>query len=137
MMDDSTATPAAGGPSKPPIAKITLAKKLRAFSTYWDPKVIGSLNGQHVRLAKLKGSFVWHAHEHADELFLVLEGTMRMLLPGQELTLEPGEMVIIPRGIRHCPTADDEVSVLLFEPADTVNTGDAGGDRTVAHLEEI
>lgn len=110
--------------------KINLNEKLALFDEYWKPKLIAELNGQHVRLAKLKGEFIWHHHEHEDELFLVLKGCLRMCLRDREVTLEVGEMFIVPRGVEHKPVADEETHILLFEPASTVNTGSEQSDRT-------
>jgi mannose-6-phosphate isomerase-like protein (cupin superfamily) len=112
--------------------KVNLKQKLRLIHTHWDPKIVGELNGQHVRLAKFEGEFVWHKHEVEDELFLVVAGASDMQFRDRTATVEEGEFVIVPHGVEHCPKADEEVHVLLFEPAGTVNTGDAGGDRTVA-----
>jgi mannose-6-phosphate isomerase-like protein (cupin superfamily) len=117
--------------------RIVLAEKLASFSRHWEPKIIGELNGQHVKLVKLQGEFVWHAHEDEDELFLVLAGRLEMQLRDRTVELGPGELMIVPRGVEHCPRADEEVHVLLFEPASTVNTGTAGGERTVAEPERI
>jgi mannose-6-phosphate isomerase-like protein (cupin superfamily) len=111
--------------------KINLKEKLELIHTHWDPKIVGELNGQHVRLAKFQGEFVWHKHETEDELFLVVAGAFDMQFRDRSVIVEEGEFVIVPRGVEHCPKADREVHVLLFEPAGTVNTGDAGGDRTV------
>jgi mannose-6-phosphate isomerase-like protein (cupin superfamily) len=122
-------------PIAPP--KVVLAEKLALFSSHWDPKVVADLNGQQVKLVKLQGEFVWHSHAEEDELFLVLAGELRMLLRDRVETLGPGEMIVIPRGVEHCPAADEEVHLLLFEPASTLNTGDAGGERTVAEPERI
>jgi mannose-6-phosphate isomerase-like protein (cupin superfamily) len=115
--------------------KINLADKLAGFSEHWKPKIIGELNGQHVKLAKFAGEFVWHHHEHEDELFLVVRGRFRMELRDRTIELEPGEMLIVPRGVEHRPVADEEVAVLLFEPAGTLNTGNVRGERTVERLE--
>ncbi|MGE5199676.1 MAG: cupin domain-containing protein [Rhodospirillaceae bacterium] len=109
---------------------VNLAEKLALIGEYWAPKTVGSVNGFHVRLVKLKGEFVWHAHAGEDELFLVLEGTLRMQFRGREVAIGKGEFLVVPHGTEHRPVADDEVHVLLFEPASTVNTGTAGGDRT-------
>jgi len=110
---------------------INLQECLDRFSERWSPKIIAELNGQHVKLAKLEGEFVWHAHEREDELFLVLQGTLRILLEDGEIRLSEGEMAVIPRGMRHKPVADKEVHVLLFEPAATVNTGEEpAGEKT-------
>ena len=96
----------------------------------WSPRIVGQVNDVHVKLVKLEGEFVWHAHEAEDEMFLVLSGRLRMRLRDRELIAGPGEFLIVPRGVEHCPVADEEVHVLLVEPATTVNTGSAGGERT-------
>jgi mannose-6-phosphate isomerase-like protein (cupin superfamily) len=117
--------------------KVNLAEKLSHFSDHWRPRVVGELNGQEVKLAKLQGDFVWHHHENADELFLVLEGRLRIQLRDRDITLDPGEFFIVPKGVEHKPVAEAEVHVLLFESAGTVNTGNVAGARTVRHLERI
>jgi mannose-6-phosphate isomerase-like protein (cupin superfamily) len=112
--------------------KINLAEKLALFSAHWSPKIVAGLNGQHVKLVKFRGEFVWHHHEHEDELFLVVRGAFRMQFRDREVLLREGEMLVVPRGVEHRPVADEEVSVLLFEPAATVNTGSAtDSDKTV------
>ena len=111
---------------------ISLRDKLSLFSDYWSPKIVGEINDSHVKLVKLKGEFVWHHHENEDELFLVIKGKLLIKLRDGEVALEEGEMVIIPRGVEHLPVAEEEVHVLLLEPKSTVNTGNAGGERTVA-----
>ena len=117
--------------------KVNLEEKLALFSAHWTPKVVGELNGQHVKLAKLKGEFVWHHHEAEDELFFVISGVLKMEFRDKTVTVNENEFLIVPRGVEHKPVADEEVSVLLFEPASTVNTGEIGGDRTVEDLEWI
>jgi mannose-6-phosphate isomerase-like protein (cupin superfamily) len=117
--------------------KINLAQKLSLFSTHWNPKIIAELNGQHVKLVKLLGPFVWHSHEHEDELFYVVRGGFRMEFRDRTVDLQAGEMLVVPRGVEHRPVADHEVEIMLFEPAATVNTGTAGGERTVAKPEWI
>ncbi len=119
------------------IHRINLPEKLTRFDAHWSPKIVAELNGQHVKLAKLLGEFVWHRHENEDELFLVLEGELRIELRDGEVTLREGECVVIPRGVEHKPVAEAEVHVLLFEPASTVNTGDAPGESTVDQPERI
>lgn len=119
------------------IEVVNLAEKLARFSSHWTPKVVAELNGQHVKLVKLEGEFVWHAHADADELFLVLAGSLDMQYRDRTVTVGEGELVVVPRGVEHCPRADVETHVLLFEPAGTLNTGNAGGDRTVADPEFI
>lgn len=117
--------------------KISLAAKLALFAEHWQPKIIGELNGQHVKLAKFKGSFDWHHHEHEDELFLVLYGAFRMELRDRIVDLSEGEMFIVPRGVEHRPVADEECAVMLFEPMSTLNTGSVRTERTVDHLERL
>lgn len=117
--------------------KINLSDKLSRFTDHWRPRIVGQLNGQQVKLAKLQGEFVWHAHEKEDELFLVIEGRLLIQLRDREIVLDPGEFVIIPRGIEHKPVADEEVHVLLFEPASTLNTGTLRNERTVEQLDWI
>ena len=119
------------------ITKVNLKEKLGMFSTHWDPKIIGELNGQVVKLSKFQGEFVWHTHEHEDELFLVIQGSFDMLLRDGTVSVSEGEFVIVPRGVEHCPKADKEVHVMLFEPESTLNTGDASDDRTVQNPEHI
>ena len=111
--------------------KVNLQEKLAMFSEHWSPRVVGELNGHQVKLAKLKGEFVWHRHENADEMFLVLKGTLVIRMRDREVALQQGEMYIVPRGAEHQPVADDEVHVLLLEPIGTLNTGDVHDHRTV------
>lgn len=110
--------------------KVNLAEKLSAFSERWQPRIVGSLNGQHVKVAKLQGEFIWHHHENEDEMFLVLKGRLRLEFRGRVVDLREGEFTIVPRGVEHRPVADDEVHVLLFEPASTRNTGNVVNERT-------
>ena len=117
--------------------KINLTEKLATFSEHWKPKIIGELNGQQVKLVKFAGEFIWHHHEQEDELFLVVNGRFRMELRDRTIELGPGEMLIVPRGVEHRPVSDGEASVLLFEPASTLNTGNVRGDRTVEQPEKI
>ena len=111
---------------------VTVAEKLALITEYWSPKAVASVNGFQVKLVKLKGEFVWHAHEVEDELFLVLQGTLRMQFRDGEVSVGKGEFLVVPHGTEHRPVADDEVHVMLLEPASTVNTGTAGGERTRA-----
>ncbi len=111
--------------------KINLAEKFSLFSTYWDPKIVGELNGQYVKLVKFQGPFVWHKHDHEDELFLVVRGELSIEFREETVSLSEGEFLIVPRGVEHRPVAEREVHVLLFEPASTLNTGDSPGERTV------
>ena len=122
--------------------KINLPQKLSLFKDYWNPRIIGELNGQQVKLVKFKGPFTWHHHENEDELFLVVKGRFRMDFrdeAGQEREtwLEEGEIIIVPRGVEHCPVADEEAHVLLFEPASTLNTGNVENEFTMKNLERI
>ena len=117
--------------------KINLAQKLSRFADHWSPKIIAELNGQHVKLVKFQGPFVWHRHEHEDELFYVVRGEFRMEFRDRTVALQAGDLLVVPRGTEHRPVADREVEVMLFEPASTVNTGSAGGDKTVARPDWI
>ena len=111
---------------------INLSQKFSLFTEYWSPRIVGELNDSHVKLAKLKGEFVWHQHEKEDELFLVVKGTLKIKLRERDLIIHEGEFVIILRGVEHCPVAEDEVHIMLLEPKSTVNTGDQVNERTVA-----
>jgi mannose-6-phosphate isomerase-like protein (cupin superfamily) len=113
---------------------VDLAAKLEQFSDHWRPRIVGELNGQEVKLVKLKGEFVWHHHEDVDELFLVVAGRFRMELRDRTLDLSAGQFLIVPRGVEHRPVADEEASILLFEPAGVVNTGSATGASEAAEL---
>jgi mannose-6-phosphate isomerase-like protein (cupin superfamily) len=117
--------------------KVNISEKLSLFSDLWNPRVVGQLNGQHVRLAKFRGEFIWHRHDHEDEFFLVIRGSFDMQFRDRVETLKEGEFIIVPRGVEHCPRADEEVHVLLFEPASTLNTGGAVSELTVHELEEL
>lgn len=119
------------------IKVVNLNDKFSTFSAHWSPKVVGALNGQQVKLVKFQGEFVMHHHEQEDELFLVVEGTMYMELEGKTLEVKAGEFVIIPRMTLHKPYAKEEVKVLLFEPASTLNTGNVNNDFTVENLDVI
>ena len=109
---------------------VNLERAAGALTELWSPKVVARVGDQYVKVARVQGEFVWHAHEAEDELFLVLSGRLRMRLRDRELVASAGEFLIVPRGVEHCPVADEEVHVLLVEPATTVNTGNAGGART-------
>jgi mannose-6-phosphate isomerase-like protein (cupin superfamily) len=112
------------------VKTVNLADALSRITDTWSPRIVGAVNDCQVKLVKLQGEFVWHAHESEDELFLVLHGRLRLRFRDHEAMVEPGEFIIVPHGVEHCPVADDEVHVLLLEPATTMNTGNAGGDRT-------
>ncbi len=111
--------------------KINIAQKFGLFDDHWSPRIVAELNGQHVKLAKLEGPFVWHHHEDEDELFLIVRGRLKMELRDGDVMLEEGEMLVVPRGVEHRPVAEEEVWLMMFEPASTLNTGNAGGERTV------
>lgn len=115
---------------------VDLQEKFARFSEHWSPKLIATLNNYEVKLVKVKGDFVWHTHEDTDELFLVIDGTLTIQLRDRDVVLQPGQLFVVPRGVEHCPRADEEVRALLLEPAGVVNTGDAGGDLT-AVVEQI
>ena len=119
------------------IEKINLSDKLSQFTDHWNPRIVAELNGQHVKLTKLKGEFVWHHHEAEDELFLIIRGRLRMQLRDGEVVVGPGEAIVIPRGVEHRPVADEEVHLLLFEPASTLNTGNVRDERTRERLERL
>jgi mannose-6-phosphate isomerase-like protein (cupin superfamily) len=116
---------------------INLSEKFSLFSDYCNPRVIGEVNDCQVKAVKLKGEFIWHHHEHEDELFLVVKGTLRMRFPTHEAVINEGELVVVPRGVEHCPVADEEVHIILIEPKSTLNTGNITNERTVAQLERI
>ncbi|MBZ0268171.1 cupin domain-containing protein [bacterium] len=118
--------------------KVNLADKLGRIAEHWSPRVVGALNGQHVKLVKLKGEFVWHHHEHEDELFLVVKGSLAMHFRKDKVVeLREGEFLIVPRGVEHKPVAAEEVEVLLFEPESTLNTGNVRNERTVERPERL
>lgn len=117
--------------------KINLSEKFSLFTDHWSPKIAGELNGQQVKLVKFKGEFVWHHHETEDELFLVVNGSFDMHFRDKVVTLKEGELIIVPHGIEHKPVAKEEVHVLLFEPATTLNTGNTENERTVKELHRI
>ena len=120
------------------LKKVNLLEKLLLIEDHWHPRIVGELNGQHVKLVKQKGEFVWHHHEHEDELFLVLKGVLKMELRDQVIEIHPGEFFIVPRHVEHRPVAESEVEVLLFEPASTINTGELEkNERTRDSLEWI
>jgi len=118
--------------SLPPVRRVRLSEKFSLFTEHWSPKIVGQVQDMHVKLAKLQGEFEWHAHEDEDELFLVVQGTMVLKVRGQEdVVMESGDFAVVPRGVEHRPVADQEVHLMMIEPAGTVNTGTAGGERTV------
>lgn len=117
--------------------KVNIAGKMSLFSDYCNPRIIGELNGQQVKAVKLKGEFVWHKHDQEDEMFLVIKGSFRMELRDQSITINEGEFLVVPHGVEHKPVAEEEVEILLFEPATTLNTGDVQNELTRNELERI
>ncbi len=119
------------------IEKVILAQKFDRIDEYWSPRIAGELNDSYVKLVKLKGEFVWHQHEEEDELFLVVKGHLTIRLRDQDVELDPGEFVIVPRGVEHLPVAVEEVQAVLLEPKSTLNTGNVQSERTVAELKRV
>ncbi len=117
--------------------KINLAEKFSLFNDHFSPKVVGELNGQQVKLVKFKGEFVWHHHDHEDELFYVLKGNFDMHMRDKIVTIHEGEFIIMPRGVEHKPVANEEVEIMLFEPATTLNTGNVTNEKTVKELKHL
>jgi mannose-6-phosphate isomerase-like protein (cupin superfamily) len=128
-------------PNNATIHVVNLADKLSQFTEYYSPKIVGEVNDCHIKLVKFQGDFLWHHHEHEDEMFLVISGVLTMRVRDsqgeRELIVRPGEFVILPRGVEHMPGASDEVAVLLFEPRSTLNTGNVHNERTREELERI
>ena len=116
---------------------VNLAQKFTLFDEYWSPKIVADLNDSYIKVVKLKGEFVWHQHEHDDELFLVVKGTLRILLRDGELVVHEGELAVVPKGVEHCPVAAEEVQAVLIEPRSVVNTGEVRNERTVEQPERI
>ena len=119
------------------IEKVSVIEKFSQFSDYWSPKIVGELNKQLVKLVKFKGQFAWHKHDNEDELFFVIEGQFKMHLKDQIVDLYKGDFIIIPKGVEHMPEAFEEVQIMLFEPASTLNTGDKINNFTVNVLEKL
>ncbi len=117
--------------------KVNVEEKLALFDEHWSPKVVGELNGQHVKLVRLRGPFVWHHHDEEDEMFLAVKGRFRMELRDRSVWIEEGEFIVVPRGVEHRPVAEEEACVMLFEPASTLNTGNVRDERTVVELDKI
>jgi mannose-6-phosphate isomerase-like protein (cupin superfamily) len=117
--------------------KVNIKEKLTLFTEHWSPKIVGELNNQQVKLAKLLGEFDWHHHATEDELFLVVKGTLTIKFRGHDVVLNEGEFIIVPAGVEHKPVADEEAHILLFEPASTLNTGNLRNERAVAELKHI
>lgn len=119
------------------IEVVNLAQKFSAFTDQWSPKIAGELNDSYLKLVKLQGEFVWHQHEAEDELFLVVKGHLTIKLRDRDLSLSEGEFVVIPRGVEHCPLAEEEAQVILLEPKTALNTGDVVSERTVRDPQRI
>ncbi|HEX2779938.1 MAG TPA: cupin domain-containing protein, partial [Gemmatimonadaceae bacterium] len=122
---------------RPMLDRVTLDEKFAQIRDYWQPRIAGELNGQQVKLVKFNGPFVWHHHDAEDEMFLVHRGRFRMELRDGVVELAAGDFLVVPRGVEHRPVADEEVEVVLFEPASTLNTGNVRNERTREHLERI
>lgn len=117
--------------------KVNLIEKFSKFTELWRPKIVGELNGQYVKIAKLKGEFTWHHHEGEEELFLVVKGRLLIKLRDRDIVLNEGEFFIVPQGVEHMPVAKDETHVLMFEPKSTLNTGDVQSEKTIKEVEHI
>ena len=115
--------------------KINISQKLAQFNDHWNPRIIGELNHQNVKLAKLKGEFIWHKHDDEDEMFLVIKGSLKIAFRDRTETIKENEIIIVPKGVEHKPIAEEEVSIMLFEPATTINTGALENERTRKKLE--
>jgi len=119
------------------VEKVNIAQKFTLFNDYWVPYIVGDLNESYVKVDKLKGQFVWHKHDTEDELFLVTKGKLVIKLRDKDISLDPGEFVIIPKGVEHMPVADQEAHVVLIEPKTTLNTGNVRDEKTVSELKRI
>lgn len=117
--------------------KVNLEQKFQLFTEHWSPKIVGELNGQHVKLARLKGEFVWHKHDLEDELFFIVKGSLKMEFRDKTIVVNENEFIVVPRGVEHRPVAEKEVLVMLFEPATTLNTGDKENEFTKKELDRI
>ncbi len=117
--------------------KVNVAQKFSLFADTWNPKIIGEVNDFYVKAVKLKGEFVWHHHEAEDELFWVVKGKLRMRFRDREVIVQPGEFIVVPRGVEHLPVAEEETHVVLMEPKSTLNTGNVRNERTLPELERI
>jgi mannose-6-phosphate isomerase-like protein (cupin superfamily) len=117
--------------------KVNISEKLSTITEHWSPKIVGELNNQHIKVVKLQGSFIWHHHENEDELFLVIKGKLKIHLKDKTVQLNEGEFFIVPKGVEHKPASEEEVEVLLFEPATTLNTGNVKNEMTVEKPERI
>jgi mannose-6-phosphate isomerase-like protein (cupin superfamily) len=119
------------------VDKVNLRDAFAQIDEAWHPRIAGDVNDMQVKLAKMRGEFIWHQHDHEDELFLVVKGTMRMRFRDRDVRVEPGEFLIVPRGTEHLPVGEDDCEVVLFEPRTTLNTGNVVNERTIAALDRI
>jgi mannose-6-phosphate isomerase-like protein (cupin superfamily) len=117
--------------------KVNLFEKFNLFQDHWNPRIVGEVNDCYLKAVKFKGEFVWHHHDHEDEMFMVIKGSFVMKLQDRDVQLNEGEFIVIPRGVEHMPVADEEVEVLLIEPKTTLNTGNLKNERTVEVLQQI
>ena len=117
--------------------KVNVSQKMSLFTEYWSPKIVGEVNDAYVKVVKLKGEFIWHSHEHEDEMFYVLKGQLVLRFRDRDIILNPGEFLIIPKGVEHLPVAEEEVQVMLFEARTTLNTGNVRSERTRERLEHL
>ncbi|MDX1991474.1 MAG: cupin domain-containing protein [bacterium] len=117
--------------------KVNIADKLAQFNNHWSPHIVGEINNFHVKLAKLQGEFMWHHHEHEDEMFLVVKGQLLMKFRDRDVYINEGEFIIVPHGVEHLPVAQEEVHIMLIEPAETLNTGNLENERTVRDLKRV
>jgi mannose-6-phosphate isomerase-like protein (cupin superfamily) len=119
------------------LEKVNISEKFSLFNDYWSPKIVGEVNDMHVKFAKLKGEFIWHMHEHEDEMFLVIKGKLLLKFRDKDVHLNEGEFIIVPKGVEHLPVAEEEVHVIFFEPKSTLNTGEEVNDRTFSDLQSL
>lgn len=119
------------------LEKVNISEKFSLFNDYWSPKIAGEINDMHVKFAKLKGEFIWHKHEHEDEMFLVIKGKLLLKFRDKDVHLNEGEFIIVPKGVEHLPIAEEEAHVIFFEPKSTLNTGNEQNDRTMSDLQSI
>ncbi len=116
---------------------IDIQQKFDQFNDHWHPRIIGELNGQHVKIAKIEGDFIWHSHEHEDELFMVIKGQLTMEFRDKTVEVFPGQILIVPKGIEHRPRAQKETQIMMFEPFSTINTGNVAHEKTKENLEKL
>ncbi|MBE2268673.1 MAG: cupin domain-containing protein [Anaerolinea sp.] len=117
--------------------KVNLAEKLSLFSEHWSPKIVGEVQGMDVKIAKLKGEFVWHKHDEQDEMFFIIKGRLLLKFRDRDVWLNEGEFIVVPRGVEHLPVAEEEVHLMMIEPQGTLNTGNVQNERTVADLQRL